>query len=138
MADKLDELIRDYVTGNLDRKIQSRVNIITFELKYKSKPDNLGIRTAYSGGSEQESALLLKEKIDNALENDEVLNELIENKNALDMWWPSEDEFAKKALCIYYRKKWTWNGVALELGADRTTVFRRIDDLKERIGHYTV
>ncbi|KKW72760.1 hypothetical protein VN96_1215 [Lactococcus cremoris] len=138
MADKLDLLLKDYITGNLDRKIQSRINCITFKIKYKSKPDNLGIRTAYSGGSEPENSLLMKEKINKALDDDDVLNELITNRAALNLWWPTEDEVAKKALVMYHKKKWTWSGVAMEMKADRSTLFRRIDDLKIRIGHYTI
>lgn len=138
MADKLDRLIKDYVTGNLDKQIQSRINTITFKIKYKSKPDNLGIRTAYKGGSEQESKLLLQERIDREIAEDTLLNELKQHKSALDMWWPSEDELAKKALSMYHNNRWTWNGVASEICADRSTIFRRIDELKERINPYIV
>ncbi|MFK4936419.1 DUF722 domain-containing protein [Lactococcus garvieae] len=138
MADKLDRLIKDYVTGNLDKQIQSRIDTITFKIKYKSKPDNLGIRTAYKGGSEQESALLMQEKIEKALEEDEELNTLLSNKREFDRWWPSEDELVKKALSIYYKKKWTWNGVALDIGTDRSTIFRRLDELKGRLSPYII
>lgn len=138
MADKLDRLIKDYVTGNLDKQIQSRINTITFKIKYKSKPDNLGIRTAYKGGSEQESALLIREKIEKALEEDEELNTLLSNKREFDRWWPSEDELVKEALSIYYKKKWTWNGVALDIGTDRSTIFRRLDELKSRLSPYII
>ncbi|MGY0180632.1 DUF722 domain-containing protein [Lactococcus garvieae] len=138
MADKLDKIIGDYVTGNLDRQIQSRINTITFKIKYKSKPDNLGIRTAYKGGSEQESKLLLQERIDKEIAEDILLNELMQHKSTLDMWWPSEDELAKKALYMYYNKKWTWNGVANEICADRSTIFRRIEELKRRIRPYII
>lgn len=138
MADKLDRLIKDYVTGNLDKQIQSRINTITFKIKYKSKPDNLGIRTAYKGGSEQESALLMQEKIEKALEEDEELNTLLSNKREFDRWWPSEDKLVKEALSIYYKKKWTWNGVALDIGTDRSTIFRRLDELKSRLSPYII
>ncbi|WP_339000235.1 DUF722 domain-containing protein [Lactococcus garvieae] len=138
MADKLDRLIKDYVTGNLDKQIQSRINTITFKIKYKSKPDNLGIRTAYKGGSEQESTLLMQEKIEKALEEDEELNTLLSNKREFDRWWPSEDELVKEALSIYYKKKWTWSGVALDIGTDRSTIFRRLDELKSRLSPYII
>lgn len=138
MADKLDRLIKDYVTGNLNKQIQSRINTITFKIKYKNKTDTLGIRTAYKGGSEQESALLMKEKIEKALDEDEELNILLSNKREFDRWWPSEDELVKKALSIYYKKKWTWNGVALEIGTDRSTIFRRLDELKRRLSPYII
>ncbi len=138
MADKLDRLIKDYVTGNLDKQIQSRINTITFKIKYKSKPDNLGIRTAYKGVSEQESKLLLQERIDKEIAEDTLLNELKQHKSTLDLWWPSEDELAKRALYIYYKNKWTWNGVAIEIGSDRSTILRRIDKLKARVSPYII
>lgn len=138
MADKLDRIIGDYVNGNLEKQIQSRINNITFKIKYKSKVDNLGIRTAYKGSSEPERILLLKERIDRELDEDIILNELRQYKNALDIWWPSEDQLAKKALTIYYNKRWTWNGVAAELCADRSTIFRRIEGLKKRLSPYII
>ena len=63
MADKLDKIIGDYVNGRLEARIKS----IESRYLYKQKVDNLGIRTAYSGGSKPESHVLNKE----ALENDE-------------------------------------------------------------------
>ncbi len=38
--DRLDRLIRDYVNGNIDKRIEARIE----QLTYKSKIDNLGIR----------------------------------------------------------------------------------------------
>lgn len=63
MPDKLDKIIGDYVNGRLEARIKS----IESRYLYKQKVDNLGIRTAYSGGSKPESHVLNKE----ALENDE-------------------------------------------------------------------
>lgn len=60
MADKLDRIIGDYVNGRLDAKIKS----IESRYLYKKKVDNLGIRTAYSGGSEPVSKLLNKEALE--------------------------------------------------------------------------
>ncbi|MQW23900.1 MULTISPECIES: RinA family protein [unclassified Lactococcus] len=86
MADKLDRIIGDYVNGRLEAKIKSIEN----RYLYKQKVDNLGIRTAYSGGSEAESNLLNKE----ALENDEEYLRLNEQLTILDFWFkpliPSE------------------------------------------------
>ena len=57
MADKLDRVIADYVNGRVDAKIKS----IESRYLYRQKVDNLGIRSGYSGGSEQESHVMSKE-----------------------------------------------------------------------------
>jgi hypothetical protein len=79
MADKLDRIIGDYVNGRLEARIKS----IESRYLYKQKVDNLGIRTAYSGGSEPESHVLNKE----ALENDEELIRLRELIRQIDIWY---------------------------------------------------
>ena len=76
--DKLDRLIRDYVNGNIDKRIEARIE----QLTYKSKIDNLGIRTAYSGGSEEEQALLLREKI----RDDALILQLEHEKYQVEAW----------------------------------------------------
>jgi Protein of unknown function (DUF722). len=79
VADKLDRIIGDYVNGRLEARIKS----IESRYLYKQKVDNLGIRTAYSSGSEPESHVLNKE----ALENDEELIRLRELIRQIDIWY---------------------------------------------------
>ena len=79
MADKLDRIIGDYVNGRLEARIKS----IESRYLYKQKVDNLGIRTAYSGGSEPESHVLNKE----ALENDEELIKLKDLMYQFNLWY---------------------------------------------------
>ncbi|USI47181.1 RinA family protein [Lactococcus lactis] len=81
MADKLDRIIGDYVNGRLDARIKS----IESRYLYKQKVDNLGIRTAYSGGSEPESHVLNKE----ALENDEEYIKLKDLMYQFNLWYDS-------------------------------------------------
>ncbi|MGL5895601.1 MAG: RinA family protein [Lactococcus lactis] len=81
MADKLDRIIGDYVNGRLDARIKS----IESRYLYKQKVDNLGIRTAYSGGSEPESQVLNKE----ALENDEEYIKLKDLMYQFNLWYDS-------------------------------------------------
>lgn len=135
MADKLDRLIKDYVTGNLDRQIQSRVNSITFKMKYKSKPDNLGIRTAYSGGSEQESALLLQEEIDRAIETDSLINEIKYKKYQLETWFGTPDKRTDDYLICEERwknKSSQWY-IAQKIKYSEKTVYRNYVALKKAI-----
>ncbi|PPA67490.1 RinA family protein [Lactococcus lactis] len=79
MADKLDRIIGDYVNGRLEARIKS----IESRYLYKQKVDNLGIRTAYSGGSEQLSHVINQEK----LESDEELIRLRELIRQIDIWY---------------------------------------------------
>lgn len=79
MADKLDRIIGDYVNGRLEARIKSIEN----RYLYKQKIDNLGIRTAYSGGSEQLSHVIDQEK----LESDQELIKLKEQLAILDFWF---------------------------------------------------
>lgn len=111
MADKLDRVIGDYVNGRLDAKIKS----IESRYLYRQKVDNLGIRTAYSGGSEPESNVLNKE----AMENDEELIRLRELVRLLDIWYlplvDSEKEVIKLK-CEGYSGRY-WYQVMQELDA---------------------
>ena len=79
MADKLDRIIGDYVNGRLEARIKS----IESRYLYKQKVDNLGIRTAYSGGSEQLSHVINQEKLD----SDEELIRLRELIRQIDIWY---------------------------------------------------
>ena len=79
MADKLDRVIADYVNGRIDAKIKS----IESRYLYRQKVDNLGIRTSYSGGSEQESYVINKEE----LENDAEFSRLKEVNYIFSMWY---------------------------------------------------
>ena len=81
MADKLDRIIGDYVNGRLEARIKS----IESRYLYKQKVDNLGIRTAYSGGSEQLSHVINQEK----LENDEEYIKLKDLMYQFNLWYDS-------------------------------------------------
>ena len=72
MADKLDKVIADYVNGRIDAKIKS----IESRYLYRQKVDNLGIRTSYSGGSEQESYVINKEELENRSPKSPVISDM--------------------------------------------------------------
>ena len=109
MADKLDRIIGDYVNGRLEARIKS----IESRYLYKQKVDNLGIRTAYSGGSEPESHVLNKE----ALENDEELIRLRELIRQIDIWYLPLIQVEKEVIrlkCEVYNGRY-WYQVMQEL-----------------------
>ena len=90
MADKLDRVIDDYVNGRIDAKIKS----IESRYLYRQKVDNLGIRTGYSGGSEQESYVINKEE----LENDEELKKLKEITYIFSTWYETLGDVEKDVI----------------------------------------
>lgn len=90
MADKLDRVIADYVNGRIDAKIKS----IESRYLYRQKVDNLGIRTGYSGGSEQESYVINKEE----LENDEELKKLKEITYIFSTWYDTLGDVEKDVI----------------------------------------
>ena len=90
MADKLDKVIADYVNGRVDAKIKS----IESRYLYRQKVDNLGIRTGYSGGSEQESYVINKEE----LENDEELKKLKEITYIFSTWYETLGDVEKDVI----------------------------------------
>ena len=102
MADKLDKVIADYVNGRIDAKIKS----IESRYLYRQKVDNLGIRTSYSGGSEQESYVINKEE----LENDAEFGRLKEVEYIFSMWYEPlrdiEKEVVKLKLSGYTGLPW--------------------------------
>ena len=93
--DKIDKLISDYVNHKLDAKI----NAIENRIMHKPKTDKLGIRTAYHGGSEQESYVLNKE----LLENDDERNELIRQKETIDFFYSPLIDEQKKVIDLRCR-----------------------------------
>ncbi|WP_413523098.1 RinA family protein [Lactococcus raffinolactis] len=102
MADKLDRVIADYVNGRIDAKIKS----IESRYLYRQKVDNLGIRTSYSGGSEQESHVMNKEDLD----NDAEFGSLKEVNYIFSMWYEPlrdvEKEVIKLKLSGYTGLPW--------------------------------
>lgn len=87
MADKLDRIIGDYTNGRIDMHIRS----IESRYIYKQKVGNLGIRTAYFTGSQQERHLLNQEKIeeDNDLNN---LKQIVQQFNSLFQTLTSDEK----------------------------------------------
>lgn len=109
MADKLDRIIGDYVNGRLEARIKS----IESRYLYKQKVDNLGIRTAYSGGSEPENHVLSKE----ALENDEEYIKLKDLMYQFNLWYESLVDEEKEIIRLKHfgYGGFTWYRVMMEL-----------------------
>lgn len=122
--DRVDRLIRDYINGNIDKRIQARIE----QLTYKSKIDNLGIRTAYSRGSEEEKALLLKESID----EDSLILQLKHEKYQVECWIIGYDD-ARKICELRWKKGMQQWEIGENVRLSKSTIYRRYDELKQTI-----
>ncbi|QDK71069.1 DUF722 domain-containing protein [Lactococcus protaetiae] len=128
MADKLDRIIGDYLTGRLNANIKAR----EIDLRAKKPIDNLGIRMQSKGLSPQEVVYL-------RIEEDELfglLGRMKKQKEILDVFWNVECEDTKKALLLHYRERKTWYGVAQELFVGITTLWRWNKAFKAMIEPY--
>lgn len=128
MADKLDRIIGDYLTGRLAANIKAR----ELDLRARKPKDNLGIRTQSLGIAPQEIEYL-------RVEEDElkgVLGKMKRQKEILDMFWYIECSDTKKALLLHYRQRMTWYGVAQEMFVGVTTLWRWNKSFKEIIRPY--
>lgn len=122
MADKLDMLIGDYLTGRLKAKINAR----EIMLKYPPKVDNLGIHSQSSGIAPQEAQYL-------RIEGDKELEKLNRQKEILDIFWKVENKESKRVLVLYHCKHMTWEGVALEVHVGVVTLWRWNKNFKSMI-----
>ncbi|WKB49130.1 DUF722 domain-containing protein [Lactococcus lactis subsp. lactis] len=128
MADKLDRIIGDYLTGKLAANIKAR----ELDLRARKPTDNLGIRTQSLGIAPQESEFL-------RVEEDElngILGRMKRQKEILDMFWDVECSETKKALLLHYQQRMTWYGVAQEMFVGVTTLWRWNKSFKEMIRPY--
>lgn len=128
MADKLDRIIGDYLTGKLAANIKAR----ELDLRARKPIDNLGIRTQSLGIAPQESEFL-------RVEEDElngILGKMKRQKEILDMFWDVECSETKKALLLHYQQRMTWYGVAQEMFVGVTTLWRWNKSFKEMIRPY--
>lgn len=128
MADKLDRIIGDYLTGRLAANIKAR----ELDLRARKPTDNLGIRTQSLGIAPQESEFL-------RVEEDElngILGRMKRQKEILDMFWNVECSETKKALLLHYQQRMTWYGVAQEMFVGVTTLWRWNKSFKEMIRPY--
>ncbi|KAF6609675.1 MULTISPECIES: DUF722 domain-containing protein [unclassified Lactococcus] len=124
--DRLDRLIRDYVNGNIDKRIEARIE----QLTYKSKIDNLGIRTSYNGDSEQLRAVLLKEQI----QDDALIIQLKHQKYQIEAWINSSQFNNARSIC---EARWCDNLFQWEIeqkyNMSRSKIYKDYRELKNTI-----
>ena len=124
--DRLDKLIRDYVKGHLDKRIEARIE----QLTYKSRVDNMGIRTAFNGESEQLRKVLLEEKI----EEDKLILSLKHENYQIETWINCSNFDNARQIC---EARWCndlpqWK-LEEKYHMSRSTIYRNYKELKETI-----
>ena len=124
--DKLDRLVRDYVTGNLDARIAAR----KIALKYPAREDNLGIHAQSKGVAPQE-ALYLR------LDSDELLSAMIGQKEILDLFWRVESEETKEIIKLRYCDGGMyWYQIEQEVYLSKVVLWKRYNNFKRMILPY--
>lgn len=123
-TDEIDKHIKDYLRGYFDKRIEARIA----QLTYKSKVDNLGIKTSYFGGSEQERAVLMKEKID----EDEVILKYRYEIEQIENWFSLYPEAKKISIMRWKDDCQQWE-IEQSLNMSRSTILRRYNEFKNEI-----
>lgn len=120
MADRLDMLLSDYMTGMLQVKINSRERWITRE-KHEERVGGSGTS---SNTSSQERRLLI-------IESDTQLQKMIDQKQTLDELMNTVSQEIKTIIVLRFREKKQWWQIATRLYIDERTARRKYDNLKE-------
>lgn len=120
MADRLDMLLNDYMTGMLQVKINSRERWITRE-KHEERVGGSGTSINMSP---QERRLLI-------IESDSQLQKMIDQKQTLDELMNTVSQEVKTIIKLRFKEKKQWWQIATRLYIDERTARRKYDNLKE-------
>lgn len=120
MADKLDLLISDYMTGMLQVKINSRERWITRE-KHEERIGSGGTNTPTAP---QERRMII-------LEEDTKLQKMIDKKAILDDLMGTVSDEIRTIIILRFKDKQQWWQIATRLYMDERTARRKYDNLKK-------
>ena len=122
MADKLDLLISDYMTGMLQVKINSRKMWITRQ-KHEEKVGGKGSRKA-----EPQLDRLI------TIESDTKLQLLLDQKKTLDDLMTALDGTTiKQAIICKFKYRLSWDNTATRVGFDESTLRKQYADFKAKM-----
>lgn len=123
MADKLDLLISDYMTGMLQVKINSRERWITRE-KHEERIGSGGTKNTTAP---QERNYLIKEA-------DKELGRLIDQKQTLDDLMAALDGTTiKQVIICKFKYRLSWANTATRVGFDESTLRKQYADFKIKL-----
>lgn len=123
MADKIDHLISDYVTGRLDVKIKTR----RLELSARTSTEDIGGSKTHNNNTAPQELLIMK------FDEDWKLRELESKKDILDLWWDIWDQETKDIVNARYVKREEWWKVAQDLYIDERTARRKYQQFKDAV-----
>ncbi|GAB2025824.1 hypothetical protein OfM1_18960 [Lactovum odontotermitis] len=127
MADNIDHMIRDYLTGKLEQKIKIR----ELSLAARVPSENIGgSRTPRSNESEQARLL---EKMD----SDPLLNKWKHELEQVPEWLKTVDNLTHDIIILRFKYDKTWWQVRNETGLRERAAQNRYADFKQTILRWT-
>ena len=126
MADSTDYIIREYLTGNLDRKIQAR----TLMLSSHKPTENIGGVMSHDNVAPQERLL---ERID----SDDKLNQWKKQKILVELWLSSIDKVTHDILVYRFKYDLQWWQVAKSMKMGESSVRWRYQGFKEMVTRWS-
>lgn len=124
MADKIDHLLTDYFTDNLDVDIKMR----KLELSYHSNDDeNIG------GGRMQNNVVRGAEITMQKLDDDYMLMHLTYIKEVIGMMFDTQTETVQKIIQERYGRKKSWLAISMIVHIDERTARERRNEFKALI-----
>jgi RinA family phage transcriptional activator len=125
MADYVDRLIKDFVTGRLDVMIKAR----RLELSARKPPENIGGGRVPNNTAPQE-ILIIK------FDEDKVLRQLETQKEMLNLWWGCENPDTKIIISMKYKQGLCWYQIAQQLFIGESTARLKYQGFKDMIYSY--
>ena len=119
MADRLDLLLKDYFTGMLDVKINSRIQWITRQRHY----EKIGTTGTRKHTAPQEQRLL-------TIESDTRLQELKDSKALLDDLMKVISDDVKNIIICRHKHNMSWYKIGARLYIDEATARRKYKSFK--------
>lgn len=131
MADKLDELLFSYFSGQLPQSIRLR----KAELKFnnRNQDENTGGGKLENDHTKAVEMALIRE------EDDEELMKMTSQLEFLDVWVKCWDDNRLRVMNYRYgHRRASWDVIALLCNVDRSTAIRWRDEFKKELRKYNL
>ncbi|MCM6765246.1 DUF722 domain-containing protein [Weissella paramesenteroides] len=124
MADKIDHLLTDYFTGQLEANIKLR----KLELSYHNDhDDNIG------GGRMQNNIVRNTETTMLKVESDRLIQDWLYASQVIDLMFALELDNVQRIIKARYGKRRTWIDISMSEHVDVRTLSRWRDDFKNKL-----
>lgn len=123
MADKLDVLISDYMTGMLEVKINSREKWIT----RNKHEERVGSSGTSSNTAPQERRLMI-------MEEDEFLQKMMDQKETLDdLMEVINGTIVKEIIIARFKYRLSWDKVGMRVNLEESTARKQYTKFKDTL-----